>query len=134
MLELDEDPAAREIARGAPGVLVGQADAHRRLEAHPRQAPQHRRAQEAVHGVDQRDAAQRLREHVVGAGADRARVVLRRVGSHHQDHGRAAELRIRLDRAAHLVAALAGHVEIDHGDVGALPAQRREPLVGVARR
>ena len=84
----------RETLRERPHMLVLAAgDVHVGLERDAHQSA-HGQAQEVVHRLDQRHAVDRLLDHVVGAGAHRALVLLADVAPGHDDDGSAAQIRI----------------------------------------
>ena len=106
------DPQALDLDRRA--ALVGDAAAA---------------AQRRLHARHQLAHAERLRQVVVGADAERVHLVVLGPAGRHGDDRRADALAAR--RLGHRPAVEAGQHHVDHGDVGALVAQLREAALAV---
>ena len=125
-------PPRETLRDHAQRSLSVRGEAHLGLERHALEAA-HGEAQEALRHLEQRHAAQRLRDHAVGARAHRALVLLGRVSARHHDHGDVTQIGVVADLAAQLVAVHLAHREIGQHEIGPLALRDLERLGAVAR-
>ena len=85
-------------------------------------------AQQRAHAREQLGLAHRLAEEVVGAGVEALGALLGRVERGDEDDRQHRVRRVGADRAAHVVAAHAGHHHVEQDEVGPLGGEHGERL------